>query len=129
MKRDMDLVRELLLKLEALPMRRDRIVNIPPDDEAIAVEGYDVDQIDYHLSQIRQAGWIDDGGSQPREGIRFRCLTPDGHDFLDSVRDPETWSRTKKAAAGAGGFTLELLKDLAKGPIRKQIEDRTGVTL
>jgi hypothetical protein len=61
MKRDMDLVRELLLKLEALPMRRDGIVSIPPDDEAIAVEGYDVDQIDYHLSQIRQAGWIDDG--------------------------------------------------------------------
>lgn len=49
--------------------------------------------------------------------------------FLDSVRDPETWWRTKKAAAGAGGFTLDLLKDLAKGLIRKQIEDRTGVKL
>jgi hypothetical protein len=130
MKRDMDLVRGLLLRLEALPVRRGGVVKIPPDDEAIAVDGYDVDQIDYHLSQIIRAGWIDEGGgARPMIGIGFRCLTPAGHDFLDSVRDPETWSRTKKAAAGAGGFTLDLLKDLAKGLIRKQIEDRTGVKL
>jgi hypothetical protein len=129
MKRDMDLMRELLLKLEALPMRRGGIVNIPADDEAIAVEGYSVDQIDYHLSQIRRSGFIDEGGARPASGIGFRCLTPAGHDFLDSVRDPETWSRTKKAAAGAGGFTLDLLADLAKGFVRKQIEDRTGVKL
>ena len=62
-------------------------------------------------------------------GIGFRCLTPAGHDFLDSVRDPETWAKTKKAAVGAGGFTLDLLKDLAKGFLKKQIEDRTGVRL
>jgi hypothetical protein len=62
-------------------------------------------------------------------GIGFRCLTPAGHDFLDSVRNPETWAKTKKAVAGAGGFTLELLKDLAAGFIKKQIEDRTGVKL
>jgi hypothetical protein len=129
MKRDMDLMRDLLLKLEALPMRRGGIVTITPDADEIAVEGYGVDQIDYHLSQIRQAGLIDEGGARPMSGIGFRCLTPAGHDFLDSVRDPETWSKTKKAAAGAGGFTLDLLKDLAKGFIRKQIEDRTGVKL
>jgi Hypothetical protein (DUF2513) len=129
MKRDMDLMRELLLKLEALPMRRGGIVNIPPDDEVLAVEGYSVDQIDYHLSQIRRSGFIDEGGSRPAIGIGFRSLTPAGHDFLDSVRDPKTWERTKKAAEGAGGFTLDLLGDLAKGFIRKQIEDRTGVKL
>jgi len=129
MKRDMDLTRELLLKLEALPMRRGGTRPITPEADEIAVDGYDVDQIDYHLSQIRQAGFIDEGGTRPISGIGFRCLTPAGHDFLDSVRDPETWSKTKKAAAGAGGLTLDLLKDLAKGFIRKQIEDRTGVKL
>ena len=39
MKRDMDLIRELLLKLEALPMRRGGIVSIAPDDEEITVPG------------------------------------------------------------------------------------------
>jgi hypothetical protein len=34
----------------------------------------------------------------------------------------ETWAKTKKAAAEAGGFTVDLLKDLPKGFIKKQIE-------
>ena len=127
MRREMDLIRELLLKLEAIPMRRGGIVTISPDDEAVAVPGYDHDQINYHLAQILKSGYIDEGGNHPMVGIGFRCLTPAGHDFLDSVRDPETWAKTKKAAAGAGGFTLDLLKDLAKGLIKKQIEELTGV--
>ncbi len=62
-------------------------------------------------------------------GIGFRCLTWEGHDFLDSVRDPKIWAKTKDGALAAGGFTVDLLKDLAKGFVKKQIEERTGVTL
>jgi hypothetical protein len=129
MQRDMDLIRELLLKLEALPIRPGGTVIIAPDDEEIAVSGYDVDQIDYHLSQISKAGLIDEGDVSLMIGIGFRCLTPAGHDFLDSVRNPDTWAKTKKAAAGAGGFTIALLKDLANGFIKKQIEEKTGIKL
>ena len=119
MQRDMDLIRELLLKLEALPIRPGGTVIITPDAEEIAVSGYNVDQIDYHLSQIGKAGLIDEGDVRLMIGIGFRCLTPAGHDFLDSVRDPQTWAKTKKAAVGAGGFTVDLLKDLAKGFVKK----------
>ncbi|WP_258366757.1 DUF2513 domain-containing protein [Burkholderia vietnamiensis] len=51
----MDLIRELLLKLEALPMRMGGIVVIPPDTDEIQVDSYTVEQIDYHLSLIREA--------------------------------------------------------------------------
>jgi hypothetical protein len=129
MTRDMDLIRELLLRLEAFPLRLGGIVHIPLDDEVLAVPGYDPAQIDYHLSLIREAGFIDDGGVRPAVGLGFRRLTWAGHDFLDSVRDPEVWAKTKKGAIAAGGFTFDLLKDLAKGFLKKQIEERTGVTL
>jgi Hypothetical protein (DUF2513) len=129
MKRDMDLIRELLLKLEALPLQRGASAHITPNWEGIAVPGYDVDHIDYHLTQIRNAGLIDEGGIRPAEGIGFRSLTWEGHDFLDSVRDPKIWAKTKSGALAAGGFTVDLLKDLAKGLIKKQIEERTGVKL
>jgi hypothetical protein len=56
-------------------------------------------------------------------------LSMDGHDFLDSIRDPNVWSKTKNGALAAGGFTVDLLFDLAKGFIRKQIEDGTGIKL
>lgn len=129
MKRDMDLIRALLLKLEALPMQPGDVVHITPDADEIAIPGYDAAQIEYHLSQILAEGYVDDGGVRPMVGIGFLSLTPDGHDFVDSVRDPAIWAKTKQGAIAAGGFTLDLLKDLAKGFVKKQIEERTGVKL
>lgn len=128
MTRDMDLIRELLLKLEALPMRRGGIVLIKAEDAEVQVDGYSADQIDYHLALIREAGLIETAGGAMK-GITFRRLTWDGHDLLDSIRSPEVWAKTKSGALAAGGFTMELLADLAKGFIKKQIESRTGVTL
>jgi len=130
MTRDMDLIRELLLKLEALPMRPGAILVITPDGDEIAIPGYDAAQIGYHLSQICNAGFIDDGDFRPvAGGTGFRSLTWAGHDFLDSVRDPKIWHATKEAAKQAGGFSLDLLKALAKGLIKKKIEEHTGVQL
>lgn len=125
----MDLIRELLLKLEALPMRPGSIAHITPDEPEVQVEGYTIDQLDYHLSQIAEAGLIDQGGARPMRGIGFRALTWEGHDLADSIRDVEVWSKTKKGAAVAGGFTVELLRDLAKGLVKKKIEDHTGIKL
>jgi hypothetical protein len=48
---------------------------------------------------------------------------------LDSIRDPENWAKTKKAAARAGGFTVNLLRDVAYGIIKKALENHTGITL
>jgi len=129
MKRDMDLIRELLLKLESLPAERGAVFHIAPDDVEVAVSGYDGDQIAYHLSLIREAGFIESPGSQPMDGITFSRLSWDGHDFLDAIRDPEIWAKTKRGALAAGGFTFDLLKDLARGYIKKQITERTGVNL
>src|SRR5471030_1666510 len=97
-KRDMDLVRELLLRLESLQMEMGDVFSIPPDDPEIAVDGYDTAQIEYHLSLLRGEQLIDCPGSQPMLGITFSGLTWKGHDFLDSVRSPEIWEKTKKGA-------------------------------
>lgn len=133
MKRDMDLIRELLLRLEALPMRPGAIVHIYVDEsdpeDSFLVEGFSADQAGHHLHLIWDAGLIDGGNTRPMVGVNFRSLTWAGHDFLDSIRDPVVWDKTKKGALEAGGFTFDLLKDLAKGFIKKQIEERTGVAL
>jgi len=49
--------------------------------------------------------------------------------FWTAFVDPEIWRKTKDGAAAAKGWTMDLLADLAKGFIKKQIEDRTGVKL
>ncbi|KAA6490837.1 DUF2513 domain-containing protein [Agrobacterium sp. ICMP 7243] len=62
---------------------------------------------------------------------RFKVerLTADGAEFLETVRDPKVWQKTKDGAAAAGGFTLDLLKALAKGFLKMQVKDRTGLEL
>jgi hypothetical protein len=129
MKRDMDLIRQLMLKLEAIPLQAGGIYHIEPHDPEISVEGYDNDTIAYHLSLIKDAGLVDSGNVNPMVGIGYRGFTWAGHDFIDSVRDPEIWQKTEGALKHAGGFTLDFAKALAKGFIKKKIEQHTGVDL
>jgi len=129
LQRNMDLIRALLLKLEALPMSMGGVVLIKPDTPEIAVEGFNETQIHYHLRLIEEAGLTDNAGARPMLGIGFCGLTWQGHDLLDSIRDPIIWEKTKKGLSAAGGFSVDLLKDLAKGFLRKQVEEFTGVKL
>jgi hypothetical protein len=118
------------LRLQSLPMRTGEIVIFSPGDKEIAIHGYSDDQIAYHLSLLRENGLIDSPGSQPLDGgITFRSLTWWGHDFLDAVRDPEIWRKTRKGVEATGSFTFELVKELAKGFIKTKIEEHTGVKL
>jgi len=126
MKRDMSLIRELLLKLEGLPLRRGDNWHITPDSPAISIEGYSVHQIDYHLSLIREAGFIDDSVSQPAEGIMFTGLSWRGHEFLDAVRDPEIWRKTTETAKRVGAGTIDLFWGIAKEVVKAEIKRHTG---
>lgn len=130
MVRNMDLIRELLLRLESLPIEPGSTHIFYFGDDELRIDGFDDDQISYHLSLIDEAGLIDTGTtSQPMTGFIFSRLSWAGHDFLDSIRDPEVWAKTKNGAKAAGGFTVDLLKDIAKGLIRKQVEEYTGIKI
>lgn len=128
-KRDMELIRKLLIKLETLPVRPGAVHFYAFDGPELAVEGHSSDQVQYHLDLLKEAGLIDVGGRGSLESFMFRKLTWTGHDFLDSVRDDKIWAMTKRGAEAAGGFTMALLAELAKGLVKKQIEQHTGVKL
>jgi hypothetical protein len=132
MKRDLDLIRELLLQLEPRPVPETGIEWLA--SEACPVTGRSTAEIGYHLSLLEQAGFVDAGGPdvgirQGVSGIAFRGLSWAGHDFLESVRNPDVWNKTRKVTTAVGGMTVQLLADLAKGFIKRQIEDHTGVKL
>lgn len=129
MKREMDLIRALMLKLEAREMRPGQIAVIQASDNEVQVDGYTPVQIDYHLTLLKEIDFIYAPGNGVMRGHTFQRLTYAGHDFVDSVRSDDVWNKTKKGVEEAGGFTLDLLKDLAKGFIRKQIADKTGVEI
>jgi hypothetical protein len=129
MSRDMDLVRELLLRLDAIPVGGLYTLTAGQDEE-ISVPGYDPDLINHHLEMMAKAGFIDAPGSWPGAGgITYRGLTWEGHDFLDTVRDPEVWKRTKEGASKMGGWTFGLLKDLGTAYLKHVAKERLGLDL
>lgn len=130
MKRDMELVREVLMKLEALPMRPGSMVVISGYDEEMAVDGHTPEEVEYHMTMLRDAGFLNSPGAQPAgNGITFRSLTWEGHEFLDTVRDPEVWKRTKEGASKMGGWTFGLLKDLGTAYLKHVAKERLGLDL
>jgi len=129
MKRDMDMVRELLLRIEELHLPAGTAAFLSVTEEPLALPGDDRDSIAYHMRLLMDAGFIDSTKTQGADSFGLRGLSWRGHEFLDTIRDPEIWRQTKEAATKAGGFTVDLLVDLAKGLIKTQIEKYTGVKL
>lgn len=121
MRRDMDVIREIVLAVSVA------------SEPVSSVDGISEEDFSSHAQLLEEAGLIAAAILPPGKRVAtdatiFR-LTWAGHEFADSVRDPKVWATTKQAAAVGGGFTIDLLKDLAKGFIKKQIEDRTGIKL
>jgi hypothetical protein len=129
MKRDMDLIRELLLDLERRPVTPTQNEFVSSSNVKLSDKNWTADQIHYNLKLLIDGKFVDGRLSPDGQGILFFQLTWAGHDFLDSIRDPEIWRKTKVGAKQAGGFSFDLLKALATGFLKKTIEEKTGVEL
>jgi len=106
MKRDMELIRLLLLKLE--------------ETESFAIisssfiEGYDDSTVLYHFDLLIDGGYAIGEVQNDNTGgfAQFEKLTWKGHEFLDAAREPTRWGQAMSIAKTAGGMTLPVLQNL-----------------
>ena len=116
MKRDPDLVRELLLLLEASP----KLHGNPP-----LPAGRTEDDVNHHLALMIEAGLINGHISQTMgrdvPAVLVNGITWDGYEFLDAARDSERWQKAKAIAGGAGGVALGVLKQLLMDLAKKHL--------
>ena len=111
MKRDMNLVREILLQVEARPS-----VN---DWGLVEIDGRAQDEISYHVMMLSDAGMVEviDMRAFGPDGFRYapKYLTIQGHDFLDNIRGASVWEKVKQRLGAVGGSaSLEIVKAIAK---------------
>jgi hypothetical protein len=106
MKRDMDVVRKILLSLEETSS-----MSAPYD---FKVEGYSEEEITYNLILLKEARLIDAFQSNTFQGVLItpNRLTWEGHEFLDNARDETRWNEAKKIAGQKGG---SMAFDVIKG--------------
>jgi DNA-binding transcriptional ArsR family regulator len=101
----MDLCREILRRLEALPD--------PDNFDPIEIDGQPPETVSYHIRLLWEAGFIDahDVRTMGDYDYRAKCLTWQGHEFLEASRDDGLWKKAKDTALSkGGGLTLDVLK-------------------
>jgi hypothetical protein len=109
MKRDMDLVRQILMVME------DHEHGFAP--ETFEVSGYTEEAIGYHLVLMEEAGLIRATvttafGEQSPSATPER-ITWEGHEFLANARNETVWSKVKSIVVAKGGsVSFEVLKFL-----------------
>lgn len=126
MKRDMDLVRDLLIKIadsdspptfsKLVPGRKDGT-----SEYAVAA---------YHMRMlVEDAGFvrgIDYRSSSGDEWLSLE-LTWQGQDFLENVRDPVVWKKTKDGLQKVGGASWDLIRDLGKAYAKLKMKEVSHV--
>lgn len=110
MKRDIELVRRILLALEAHPH------GFAP--QPFTVVGYDQDTIDHHVWLMAQGGLLQ-ASATTGLGARSPVALPEsitwaGHEFLDVVRSDKVWRKLQTELKDrAITLPFSLLHDLA----------------
>ncbi len=129
MKRNMDLVRDLLLQLEAVGDAHSIHIFTEDDHSPLKFDGHTWDEVEYHARQLIDAGIINNGNVNPMVGFCFKKITWYGHDFVDSIRDSEIWEKTKSTASATGSYTIEVVLEIAKAIIKNKIKVLTGMDI
>lgn len=131
MRRDMDLVRQLLMEIEdgkrsfdTTSARHAEILGLPGDDRPGQEEAA---KLAHHLDLLEQRGLIEIQAKSLGGVILIKGLTWDGHEFLATVRDVEVWKQTKDLAKKGGTEALSAMWDIAKAVGKEQLKRRTGL--
>lgn len=108
MKRDWEIIREILLKAEALEPGK----TLRPE----SFEENSIQTIAYHLSLMQEAGLVHCTVIEISGGIHFELyrLTWEGHEFLDSTRDDTVWRNIKSTILSkSSNMSFDIIKTVA----------------
>lgn len=105
MKRDIDLVRKILLALEehgSVPI------------QSLEIVGYEQEAVDYHLWILADSPYVhfEKGSLASAIFVSYR-LTWQGHEFLETIRDDARWKQLKEASTKAAATSTEAIAKAA----------------
>ncbi|PZV07639.1 MAG: hypothetical protein DCF32_06765 [Leptolyngbya sp.] len=115
MKRDLELIRAILLRVEETPIGRSL-------SSPLKVDGYGDDVIAEHVRLLKEAGYIEaqlvigfnQVGVHQVQDFSITRLLNDGHDFIADAKNPTVWKKTIDFLASKGGdVSLAVVKGVA----------------
>ena len=115
MKRDMDLIRKMLLAMEA---DASGFVS-----QTIEIPDYTQEEINYHAILLGEAGLAVVSETKTRDGsiAIVDRLTWAGHEFLDTSRENKTWNQAKDVIAKVGGASIQIWTTVLTELVKKNL--------
>lgn len=116
MKRDMDLLRQILFEVEKLPFTG--------GFDTIVIPNRSMQEIAYHIYLAHNAGLLDALDASSHDGPNWyaKHLTYEGHEFLEAARDDTRWNKAKETVMkNVGSLTLDALKTALSLAIQKAV--------
>lgn len=115
MKRDMEVIRKIILAVKS------------SEEQVQSVEGVPDDKFNYHTMLLKEAGLIKGTVSASKNQniipniALITDLTWDGHDFADSIGDDTVWNTAKGRIQEVGSWTFDLFLECVKQEAKKRI--------
>ena len=109
MKRDLDLIRQILLTVEEDHDGKQAITSL-------YISGYSRTTVQYHIRLLAEGDYLDVNQIDTFAGTTYHIqgMTFKGHDYLDTIRDNTVWTQTKERLAQVGNTaSLALVKATA----------------
>ena len=121
MKRDFDLLRNILLTVEECE-------EVPP--KTLRIESF-LDLCDnpavvsMHLQLLKDAGFLECRAISRNDyikGFEIERITFAGYEYLDSIRNAKIWRDVKEKIAVVGGATFDIIKAVAINELKKELQ-------
>lgn len=90
------------------------------------VNKYDTGKIFYHIKQAAMSNLITKVTWTKDPDFFFSDLTPEGHKFINDIRNEQNWKKTKSMAKSIGSFSIDALKSIASGLVTATINKLLG---
>jgi hypothetical protein len=122
MKRDLDLVRQLLLQIEGLPAGPPAQYRMSEIEDPVLLAHFEL-----VIASGLVNGKISRSQSSRGDVISISGLTWEGHEWIEMVRRQSVWNETKSMLLDRGGaLTYELTKAAASRILRARLEVAEG---
>ncbi|WP_374284167.1 DUF2513 domain-containing protein [Lactococcus sp.] len=91
------------------------------------IKGYDEETIMYHVNQAELSGLFTKVDHYWGIDLSIRDLSPEGHKFVNEIRNDNAWNKTKNSAAKLGNYSFQALMTIASDVTTNLISKQLGI--
>lgn len=118
-----DCIRDILFFVEE-NTSHNIIIRVHNDSQDILPQ-YDKEELFYHINQCVMGNLI--VGEVYSNSSVIKYLTPNGHTFLENIRQATTWNKVKNQAKQIGSFSLQALFQISSIIISEAIKKHSNL--